>query len=628
MSQTIYNSESEQICPSCHAHIARNAPVCESCGLILQREVSASFKIPTLDMKPQTLAANNTPLVPLAVSQTVPLLKTGTQIANFQIEFPLNDTESSLNRYKAQSSDGKYYLLKETYAEQPLAVRLNEIHQILQTVSHPALPQSSQLFQHGNLVYQCLEWGGDQFLRDFWKNSPDEHLGWVQQLCNAVSTLNQQNVVCLELQPSNLFLRSGNALFIQDFTLLRYLPLDSTSRIPQSFYVAPEVYSQPYDVSQRADVYAIGAAWLSLQLNSEIHSEHLRERYLLTPLELPEFDAALPAVNRLIARCLAPIERRYKSTRMLQAAVQQAANESTELAHRVDWNNLGAWSDMGMARDNNEDNFFAHIYDNYSGNPFTLAILADGMGGEEGGEVASAMVVQSLSSNLPDQIQKVLGVNLIKPSPNNARTVLTIENNAKQPQNNQGVGDAVDSQIQELLNHFVSEASRQVYDRAQQERQLKSMGSTVVVALMLQNSVWIANVGDSRAYCLKIKGKNNKSHILQLSQEHIRIAELRRRNQVVNSQDEANLQGILARNIGFQNSANSFVRKYPLELGDYILLCCDGLTDALSDLEILEIISSETNQNSRPIVMCKHLVNKANGHDGHDNVTVILYRHS
>jgi protein phosphatase len=150
------------------------------------------------------------------------------------------------------------------------------------------------------------------------------------------------------------------------------------------------------------------------------------------------------------------------------------------------------------------------------------------------------------------------------------------------------------------------------------------MGSTLVMAVVQGGRARIVNVGDSRAYLIRTAETGGGPFILQLTEEHTRLAEMRRAGQPVSAQDEARLQGVLSRNIGYQPEAQVAFTAGDLQPGDFLLLCCDGLTDVLSDQQILEIVL-----NNRPDYLqyiCWQLINAANLASGHDNITTILYR--
>lgn len=544
-------------------------------------------------------------------SNTLTLLNLDTKLKNLRVVKALNSAPAALNRYQAETNEKVKVLLKETAKDSRLFPLLQQQQQLLQQISHPAIPKMLQAFEQDNRFYLALQWQEGQPIAEAWAEDAAKGWGWLAELCEAVAAINGQNALCLELLPANLVIKKDGKLAINDFSLLQKWPLNSTSRIPSSFNVAPEVYVSPADVGLAADVYAVGAVWLELLTNKpldQLKGEENSKRALQALAEVLPATEVLPALNRLVGRAVSRNpDRRYPNTVAMGTAITLAANDLEAASQDEDWQrlsnlqNLAGWTDIGMERENNEDAFFAGKYTDKEGKIFTVAMLADGMGGREGGEVASQVtlditrrVVNQKIYNLPDFVAAHLGeVNL---------------------------PDYVCSVWEDALN----QASKSVFDQALREPKLKSMGSTFVGGLILGNYAYIANVGDSRAYLIKAGENKGESLILQLSEEHSRLAELRRKIKRITPQEESQARGILARNVGYRVTTDIFCDAYPLQDGDYLLLCSDGLTDALSD-EQIKLLLLENHQ--KLLEACWNLINTVNLRYGRDNVTVLLYRH-
>lgn len=544
-------------------------------------------------------------------SNTLSLLKPDTKIKNLRVVESLNSTPANLNRYQAETKEKVKVLLKETAKEGRFFALLQQHQQILQQISHPAIPKVIEAFEQENRFYLVLQWLEGEPLAHAWATDSAKGWTWLGELCEAVASINGQNALCLELLPANLKINKDGKLVISDFSLLQKWPLNSTSRIPTSLYIAPEVYVSPTDVNLSADVFAVGALWLELLAGKpidQLKGEENSRRGLSALSEVLPATEVLPSLNRLIGRAVnRNPDRRYPNTVAFGVAVSLAANELAESSQDEDWQrlsnlqNLAGWTDIGMERDNNEDAFFAGKYTDKEGKIFTVAMLADGMGGKAGGEVASQLAIDTTRRILNQRVYNL--PDLIAAHPN--EIILP---------------DYIASVWEDALN----QASKTVFDQALRDPALKNMGSTFVGALVLGDYAFIANVGDSRAYLIKIGETEDESVILQLSEEHSRIAELRRKVKRVTPQEETQAKGVLARNIGYRVTTEVFCDAYPLQDGDYLLLCSDGLTDALSD-EQIKLLLTENHQ--KLLDACWQLINTANLHYGRDNVTVLIYRH-
>jgi PPM family protein phosphatase len=242
-------------------------------------------------------------------------------------------------------------------------------------------------------------------------------------------------------------------------------------------------------------------------------------------------------------------------------------------------------SDTGRQRDSNEDYF---AIDNAHG----LYIIADGMGGHSAGEVASKVAVEIIKRNITDWMKK---------------EVLEDE-----------LFDSADHTLGRMGNYILSGiklANRVIYEMSNEYNEYKGMGTTIGVLAVMPSTVISANVGDSRIYLLR------GSAIEPLSKEHNMVAEQLEMGLI--SKEEAKnspLRHVLTRNLGSLETVNIDIFEIEPREKDRFLLCTDGLTDLVSDEEILAII----NQGDDPEHICQHLIDEANERGGHDNTTVSL----
>jgi len=176
-------------------------------------------------------------------------------------------------------------------------------------------------------------------------------------------------------------------------------------------------------------------------------------------------------------------------------------------------------------------------------------------------------------------------------------------------------GPDLSFQIQPVLQEAINQACAAVYTRAREDPLLRGMGATVVVAARLGRRLYVANVGDSRAYLI------NQDGIEQLTRDHTVVAELIERGRLKEEQARDHpAQGQLTRNIGAKARVEAHFCHRELNPGDAVLLCCDGLTDVVENEEIRHIVMKALSRQEA----CYELVNLANTRGGPDNITVIL----
>jgi protein phosphatase len=246
---------------------------------------------------------------------------------------------------------------------------------------------------------------------------------------------------------------------------------------------------------------------------------------------------------------------------------------------------IGARTDLGRVRKNNED---CYLIDS----SLQLFVLSDGMGGEAHGEVASNLAVQ---------------------------TVLT---HCRQGENSRTTPIFGESRpdVSERTNRLASAihlANRKVFETAASNPEQKGMGATIVGAWIDAQRLSLAHVGDSRAYLLRAGSMD------QLTADHSLVAEKVRVGILTPQEaDASELQSVLTRAVGTNGSVDVDTDEQALLVGDFLLLCSDGLTRMVTDPEIAStLLTSATAQES-----ADRLIDLANENGGVDNVTVIVLR--
>lgn len=236
----------------------------------------------------------------------------------------------------------------------------------------------------------------------------------------------------------------------------------------------------------------------------------------------------------------------------------------------------GVASDVGQIRAHNED---AYAIEPEAG----LFLVSDGMGGHRGGELASEIVTQ----DLPPAIEIAL-LDLTQKTPRAIRAI---------------------------LKKWIAKQSHQVLQESHSESGFKDMGATLVLALLVRNRAYIANLGDSRAY----RFRHGRLH--QFSKDHSVVGELVSQGEITPEEAQTHEElGVITHYAGMDEQAEPHVRSFALKPGDCILLCSDGLTDMVSEATIATTLTQAPNSQDA----CQTLVQKANQAGGHDNITVLI----
>ncbi len=234
-------------------------------------------------------------------------------------------------------------------------------------------------------------------------------------------------------------------------------------------------------------------------------------------------------------------------------------------------------TDKGKVRRTNQDCFSVIEL----ANGLTAVVLCDGMGGAKGGNVASDTAVTIIS----EHIKRFAHDNMRSQS------------------------------IKSLLESAIMAANATIFDRAENDDNLSGMGTTVVAAIFCDNVAYIAHAGDSRAYIIK-----NKEKLEQITTDHSIVQHLYEIGQI--SKEEAlnhPTRNVITRAVGVQESIKTDHDEIDYGDDDIFLFCSDGLTNYVSDEDILSTVRDNDFYSCADI-----LVEKALDGGGGDNVTVVL----
>lgn len=227
-------------------------------------------------------------------------------------------------------------------------------------------------------------------------------------------------------------------------------------------------------------------------------------------------------------------------------------------------------TDKGLKRQANQDSF---LIDERLG----VFMVADGVGGHMGGEVASALAVET--------VREVVG----------------------HPK-------ALQFQPRQVLMQALEEASHRIFDRATQEPKLNGMGTTIVMGYVRDSKIYIANVGDSRCYLFR------KPYVWQLTEDHSLINEQVRLGLLTEEQAKKVIgKNVITRSVGFERDVFPDIIELEISSDDTFIFCSDGLSGMIPDQKILQTMSDNPMEKTSEVLIQQAL---ANG--GEDNVTVLV----
>lgn len=245
-------------------------------------------------------------------------------------------------------------------------------------------------------------------------------------------------------------------------------------------------------------------------------------------------------------------------------------------------------TDIGQVRTLNQDSLLVLEIDKVNQSmpgPLGLYVVADGLGGHEGGEIASGLVVSAIARSAQAELLRTF----IEGALDEIATVNWIHSAIKQ-------------------------ANQEVYEKRTAAG--NDMGSTLVMAVVNGLAVCVAHVGDSRAYRLTTSGE-----LERLTYDHSLVEELVKAKQITPAQaKDHNLGSLVYKTMGLKEEAEPEVRMLQIESGDRLILCCDGLNGMIDDERITAIAHAA----SSPAEAAHRLVTAANDAGGRDNITVIV----
>ncbi len=235
-------------------------------------------------------------------------------------------------------------------------------------------------------------------------------------------------------------------------------------------------------------------------------------------------------------------------------------------------------TDIGKARSMNQDSF---LVSENKDNGLNLYILADGMGGYKGGEIASKVAIQAVSKFITEKFDDI----------------------SKDKQS-----------ILDLLEDAIAFANSAIYEESEEDEELQDMGTTLEVLMIYKSKVYIGHIGDSRIYRIR------KNKMKKITTDHSYVEKLIQDGEI--TREEAYYhpkKNLLIKALGTDEVVEPDLIYTVLNKNDILVICSDGLTNMVREEKIFDIIKENTDEDVTDV-----LVDEANNAGGLDNITVIV----
>jgi serine/threonine protein phosphatase PrpC len=395
------------------------------------------------------------------------------------------------------------------------------------------------------------------------------------QVCQAVTFVHRRGLRVNDICPESVGYGPDGRIKL---TGLDYLSNDNELQSEPIFndgYTAPEIY-RGKKADKRADIFSIGALLYTSITGERLDSETWREE--AGPIRFYPPHVVTPALELALRRALQfDPAARWPNVEALKAELVKLA---AKIRLRAD-----ALTDVGRVREHNEDSVLVFEYKRDSllnpGQTF-LYVVADGMGGAEAGEVASAIAVETIRNYVEGKM---------------------------------AVAEVADLHL--ILQEALEQANSKIIEYQATHPETRSMGSTAVAALINPPEATIAWVGDSRAYICNGQG------LRQLSKDHSLVQRLIEIGQITPEEARHHEhKNVITRSLGARPTGPAGAESLSVRLkrGDRLLLCSDGLTTHVEDQQINELLR----RHSDPAAAVQELVVAANAGGGTDNVSVVV----
>jgi PPM family protein phosphatase len=482
---------------------------------------------------------------------------------------------------------------------------------LLLAANHPSLPAVLDSFVENDTEYLILTTPKGRELWEAWDDpdlDADARYRWLEQIAAGLQALHTAGAILEGIRPELITVTDEGQAVIGDLSDLLPLPVPAGAPIRATLYTAPELILDPSNADSRSDLYSFGAMLYALE-------------YLHHPLEEKDFERPgvplqiterFPDVHPLFLRLINKTFCRDVHTRFpTDEASKKDTTGITELMDvlgvcrrtfdhvRFD---VAAWTTTGMVRTGNEDAFaFLHGVESRQDElrEYAIAVLCDGMGGYEAGEIAAALAISEIRKYL--LAQPMFAALTGKEAPPGAVDV---------------------EAIKKALEAALKLANKEVFTAGRTPgRGKRGMGCTAEAVYLDSRNVIVGHVGDSRVYHL------HHGRLKQLTRDQTLVNRLVELGQLTQAEAEDHpRKNELQQAIGGQPEVVVGLYHGKLGRGDWVLVCSDGLSNHISNQELEKMLTREAAYSAEEAA--RRLLNLVNLRGATDNATIVVVRAS
>lgn len=606
-------------CPACSATLDEKETYCRECGLVLPKEkielLPASIRVePAPDWHERYKPEQPLPSRP-SVQRWLALARQDKNPRQVEVYYSLKRSEVT-EPEAATPEDEMVNLqapLKQLHSgSAPLPVSAESLHwpgarwlhqMILKMPGK--LPAIREYTEEESAEILVIDPPEGTLLWDAWDKSPSlvDRFRWLAEIAEMLQQLHQYNVVMEALRPEMFVVDAAGHIVLADLTELLPIPVPSTAQMKGALSTAPELVLAPELADASVDLYPFGALVYALHHGRELTDLDF-DAYGVPRSFVSIFPDGHPLFTQVVLKTFTRfVEQRYPTqeddpdqTGFTELIAQLRAGERSAQALRYD---AVGWSSTGLARATNEDAFavfHASAYEQDRWGDQTLVILADGMGGCNAGEVASALAISTIRRELCSRDPwKVF-------HDHDPSLPVAVE----------------EEKILEMMHEAIETANSTIHTAAEQGDGTQiGMGCTCEVGFLMQGRLYMGHVGDSRTYLYR------EGAIRQLTQDQTLVNRLVSMG-VINEEEAVNhpRRHELDQALGSSHPVQIQLISEPLQVGDALIFCSDGLTTHVNDRSISEVLRNTASAEAA----ARRLVNLANALGGSDNVTVVVVR--
>jgi len=606
-------------CSQCSAVLDDSEPFCKECGYVKPKERS--------DPKPAVVKSEPipnwheryTPQRPLpsrpSVQRWLATTRQESTPSTVEVYYSLARTQAETSEADCSEDDTvnlQSPLRQLNHVTSP--VHLSEeakhwpgarwLHQII-TRLPGKLPHVREYTVEGAEEILVIDPPAGTVLWDAWDQtgSLSDRFRWLGEVAELLQDLHQHQVIVESLRPEMFIIGPDGHVAMGDLTELLPVPVPTTAQMKGSLSTAPDLILAPELADAKADLYPFGAMVYALHHGRELTDLDF-DAYGVPRSFVSIFPDGHPCFTQVVLKTFTRhADQRYPTQEddgdqsgFTELIAQLQAGERSANTLRFD---VAGWSSTGLERATNEDAFGVYHASGFEQDHWgdqSLVILADGMGGCNAGEVASALAIKSIRTLLCSK------------SP---WTVFHDQNPSKPH-------ELKEEEVLHEMHEAIQLANTTIHAVAEQGDGTQiGMGCTCEAAFLVQGQLFMGHVGDSRAYLYR------SGIMRQLTQDQTLVNRMVAMGVIKPEEAEGHpRRHELDQALGSSHPVEIQLISEKLQLGDTLVFCSDGLTTHVSDRAISEVLRNTASAEAA----ARRLVNLANALGGSDNVTVVVVR--